>query len=393
MRILFVDDEQSVLEGIENRLRKYRKIWDMNFSCGGAEALELMSTQPIDVIVSDMRMPGMDGAELLTNVRDRHSDTLRIVLTGQTAKEQILKSLAVAHRVLNKPCDASLLENAIATAYEMQAMVNNEQVKKMMNAVKELPVLPKLYTQLTQLVKNNEFDTAAAADIIVQDPVISARILQLVNSSFYQLAREVVSVKEAVSYLGVDSLRGLILYLEIYAFSQGRDLAKHFDINYFQKHAFTSAQIARKLSEQSHLSDLVSTAALLHDIGQLVLAFVVPEQYSDILRESEQTQTHLDALEKKHLGFTHADVGAYLLSLWDLPFSIIQIVAQHHEPSASPEIELGPVGMVHIASELASRSCGKPFLFGIDETYIDELGLGDTLNTWIADYAEGLNDE
>lgn len=391
MRILFVDDEKSVLEGIENRLRKYRKVWDMSFSCGGAEALDIMSKEPIDVIVSDMRMPGMDGAELLTQVRERHGDTLRIVLTGQTAKEQILRSLAVAHRVLNKPCDASLLESAISNAYEMQALVNSDKVKTMMNGVRDLPVLPKIYNKLTELIKNSEFDTGAAAAIIEQDPVICGRLLQLVNSSFYGLAREIVSVREAVSYLGMDSLRGLVLYLEIYIHVNNQSLAKSFDIEAFQKHSFLAGEIAKEICHDGQIVELVCTAALLHDIGQLVLAFLIPEQYEEILQESQRTNENLDVVEKRVLGFTHAEVSAYLLSLWDLPFSIIEIVAQHHEPSLTPETKLGPVGVVHFASELASLSCGKPFVSGVDEKYISELGIEAQFNKWVDLYSEGRN--
>jgi YesN/AraC family two-component response regulator len=112
-RVLFVDDDQYILDGLQNLLRKQRSRWDMCFALGGAAALELFAAAPFDVIVSDMRMPGMDGAELLAHVRERYPAARRIVLSGYAEPAAVQRALEVAHQFLSKPCRAPDLIDAI----------------------------------------------------------------------------------------------------------------------------------------------------------------------------------------------------------------------------------------------------------------------------------------
>src|ERR1017187_6368046 len=111
--LLFVDDEVRVLQGLQRQLYGMRNEWNMNFKEGGAKALDFMASAPVDVIVTDMMMPGMDGAQLLTEVMKRHPDTIRIVLSGHADREAILRLVGPAHQYLSKPCDAEELRNAI----------------------------------------------------------------------------------------------------------------------------------------------------------------------------------------------------------------------------------------------------------------------------------------
>lgn len=393
MRILFVDDETSVLEGIENRLRRYRNRWQMSFSSGGKEALLLMRDQPFDAVVSDMRMPEMDGSELLSHIRAEFSDTLRIVLTGQTANEQILRSLAVAHRVLNKPCDAVLLEAAIAEAIDMQALINNKGVRTLIDNIKELPTLPKLHMQLTRLIKSGEYDIHAAATIVEQDQVIAARVLQLVNSSYYGLARKVTNIRDAVSYLGTDCLRGLVLNLELFAAFENSTLAKSFSLQKQHDHALLTARFASLICEGKDCGDLAYAAALLHDIGQLVLAYVIPHEYDEVLRKSEADKITLVDLERNAFGFTHADVSAHLLSLWDLPFSLIQVVGYHHSPANISDTDFDSVGLIHIASELAKATTDTCYEPNFDPKYTAEKILGKNLTEWSNILKESMQNE
>ncbi|MEO7650489.1 MAG: response regulator, partial [Bryobacteraceae bacterium] len=103
-QLLFVDDEPKVLEGLKRSLRPMREDWNMSFVTSGAEALQTLEQAPFDVIVSDMRMPVMDGAQLLNEVRQRFPQVVRIVLSGQSDKELIYQSIAATHQYLDKPC-------------------------------------------------------------------------------------------------------------------------------------------------------------------------------------------------------------------------------------------------------------------------------------------------
>ena len=104
-RLLFVDDEAMVLSGLRRALHGMRAEWDMHFVDGAEAALKILDEMPFDVVVSDMRMPKMDGAQLLERVKMRHPDVIRMVLSGQSSRAAVLRSLAPAHQFLSKPCD------------------------------------------------------------------------------------------------------------------------------------------------------------------------------------------------------------------------------------------------------------------------------------------------
>ena len=123
LSVLFVDDEPNVLDGLRRSLRGFRREWDMRFAPGGAAALAILGEAQADVVVSDMRMPGMNGDELLAEVRRRHPQTVRIVLTGECAREAMTRVTTLAHRVLTKPCDPDELRSAIQQAFALQGLL------------------------------------------------------------------------------------------------------------------------------------------------------------------------------------------------------------------------------------------------------------------------------
>ncbi|HMG23584.1 MAG TPA: response regulator, partial [Kofleriaceae bacterium] len=112
-RILFVDDEPAILAGLQNLLYKDRKRWDMVFALGGQLALDEIRKESFDIVVSDMRMPGVDGATLLNTVKDECPATVRIMLSGHADREAIVRALPALHQLLSKPCDAATLRGAI----------------------------------------------------------------------------------------------------------------------------------------------------------------------------------------------------------------------------------------------------------------------------------------
>ena len=124
MRILFVDDEPLILEGLQNLLRRFRKKWKMSFAIGGDEAIEWLEKEAFDIVITDMRMPGLSGADLLKNVKTNHPGTARIMLSGYSEEETILDALPVAHQYMSKPCDPVILkriiENLVAGVEELE---------------------------------------------------------------------------------------------------------------------------------------------------------------------------------------------------------------------------------------------------------------------------------
>lgn len=185
--ILFVDDESNVLDGLRRMLRPMRRDWSMNFVDSGEAALEHISHEGCDVIVSDMRMPGMDGVELLGTVGQECPKAVRIALSGHAEMEMLLESVCAAHQYLAKPCDDETLKATIERACALRDLLSDERLTGLVTQLDSLPSLPTLYTEVTEELARSDSSLARAGEIIGKDVAMSAKVLQLVNSAFFGL--------------------------------------------------------------------------------------------------------------------------------------------------------------------------------------------------------------
>ncbi len=386
--LLFVDDEPKVLQGLQRQLRPMRNEWNMFFVENGMLALDFMANQPVDVVISDMMMPGMDGAQLLNTVSKQHPNTVRIVLSGHAEREAVLRLVGPAHQYLSKPCNAEELRNAIARAFALRDLLCNEQLKQLATRVKCLPSLPALYQQLNEEFQKDDPSLEKVGEIISRDIGMTSKILQLVNSAFFGLPQPVSNPAEAVMYLGLTTVRSLVLSLQL--FSQfDRRVCKLLPLDVLADHSWATAVSARRIAQlerqEMKLLDQCFLAGLLHDTGQLILAVGLHEEYAGVLQTAKDQDRPLWEVEKEHFGASHADVGAYLLALWGLPNQIIEAVAMHHSPARSAERNFSPVLAVHVADvfqhQLAQTKTELP-LPALDNAYLETLGCTSRLEEW-----------
>jgi CheY-like chemotaxis protein len=211
-KILFVDDEKNVLDGIRRMLHPQRSHWEMTFVVGGDAALQVCAEVAFDVVVSDLRMPGMDGAELLGKIRDRYPGAARIVLSGYSDAALTARAVPVAHRVLAKPCDPIQLRHTIDRVCALQDVLCTPALRELVGTLGELPSLSSTYMALENVLRRPDAPIADIARIIEQDVAMTAKVLQIVNSGFFGLSRIVPSLEFAVSYLGLETIRMLVLY-------------------------------------------------------------------------------------------------------------------------------------------------------------------------------------
>jgi len=387
--ILFVDDEPMLLEGLQRSLRSRRKDWDMLFAAGGEAALAILKSTRVDVVVTDMRMPGMDGATLLHEVRDKFPGAMRIVLSGHFEVEAGLRAIPVAHQFLAKPCDPERLQAAITRASEMCGGVPGEATRRIIRAVGTLPSPPKTCEQMATAMDDPQVSTERIGQIICQDVAIAAKVLQLANSAFFSFSREVTDVRKAVTVLGLEVLKQLVTSAEILAAFHPLRKVRGFSLDEFGLHAQLSARIARHLSDDLGLPGVGITAALLHDTGKLILATRLPNEFEKILGKAAHHKLPCYQVEEEILGTSHAEIGAYLLSLWGLPGLTVDAVASHHYPARSGmstgRMDLRTV--VHLANALAHEqgvaSSHLPAIpAGIDMEYLADAGVVDLLPGW-----------
>lgn len=322
-RMLLVDDEQKIVDGLQRRLRPQRATWEVATATSGSAALAALEAAPFDVIVTDMRMPEMDGASLLAVVRARHPATMRLVLSGQTDAEAALRAVPVAHQFLSKPTDpVVLLESLNRVALSRDAVADARAVAAV-GAVHALPTPPAILDELTQLVNRDGASASAIAAVVERDPAIFLKLLQLVNSAFFGHRREMYRVVDAVSYLGVGLLKNLIDSASI--LNPGPVAAKRFD-------ALASGQRSRAVAEAArHVGgergEIYFAAGMLHDVGKLIMASEMPDVYDEVAQRAEASGRSFEEEEERRGGCRHAHVGAYLLDLWGMPQPLVEALA------------------------------------------------------------------
>ncbi|BET69038.1 response regulator [Opitutales bacterium ASA1] len=347
--VLFVDDELYVLDGLRRMLRGLRDQWDMQFVDSGAKALEWMAHHPVDVLVSDMRMPGMSGAELLTLAHARHPRTVRIVLSGYADDELIMQCVNSTHQFLSKPCEPELLRATIERTCLVEERSRDDRILAVVSKLQHLPSMPVIYDQLLARIRDPDASIASIAELVARDPGMSAKILKLTNSAFFGLRRHVSDLADAVGFLGLDTLRSLTL--SVHVFGQ-LETSEAVDYRALWHHSLLTAAAARAIAEAAGASPETQTEAftggLLHDTGRLILAMNFPEASRAAERQGEPLR-QLPERERRLLGFDHARVGAALFGLWGLPDVIVDLVAHHHEPRNSQFADAGALAFVHLA--------------------------------------------
>jgi HD-like signal output (HDOD) protein len=347
-RILFVDDDQYVLDALRNILRKQRHEWDMVFALGGSAALEEMAKTPFDVVVSDMRMSGMDGATLLGQVRNEFPGTARIVLSGHAEHEAVMRALPVMHQFLNKPCSTEALRGVIARTCALQELLHADAIRGLVGKLERLPSPPTIYMQLTQALSDPNANSNQIAAIVEGDPAMSAKLLQLVNSAYFGLAQRATSIHQAVTYLGINTLKALALSAHVFGTIEGQSV-NGLQLDELQKASFATATIAKQLVQDRKRVDDAFTAGIVRDIGRIVIAVSLPERFREIEENAQATARPVQIVEQELLGASHAEIGAYLLGVWGVPFSITETVAYHHTPSAIAAGSYDVLAAVHVA--------------------------------------------
>ncbi len=385
INILFIDDEPNILEGLQRMLRPMRHEWKMCFIPSAAAALDFLEKQHVDVIISDMRMPGMNGAQLLYEVKKQYPHIVRIILSGYAEKELILKSVGTAHQYLAKPCDAEILKSTVNLACAMRNLLADEKLRRLVSQLHTVPSLPTLYTELMEELNAGDSSLKKISAIIEQDIGMTVKILQMINSAFFGLRRQISNVAEAVNFLGLDTISALTLAVGV--FSQFEDqLISGSLLSNLWTHSSAVGTIAKRIATKAHpdVAQDAFTAGLLHDIGEVVLAVNLPQQFAAVQNlVASENQSKLEA-EKQIFEATHPEVGAYLLGLWGIPHPVVEAVAFHHTPNASPTHSFSALTAVHVAEVLSQMheqpTARQPQLYDVE--YLTKLGLLEKLPTW-----------
>jgi len=376
-----------VLTGLQRSLRPMRSEWEMVFAPGGNEALAAMDLQPFDIIVTDMRMPGMDGAQLLEEVQRRSPHTLRMVLSGQSDRETILRSVNPAHQFISKPCEGEELKSRLIRAFALKDLLQNPALRELVTKLDYLPSLPHVYLQLNEELRRPEPSLRRVDELIGADMAMTAKILKLVNSAFFCLPCEISRASHAVKLLGLDTLRALVLTAHVFEQFES-PLLTAADVQQISDDSLAVSNGARKIAlfenADQRTQDEAFTAGLLHDAGKLILASTLAEQYGRVLEYAAQSDVGLYAAERELLGCSHGQIAGYLFGAWGLPGTIVEAVSWHNQPAGSLSVKFSPLAAVHAASayndeKSVSRLRDRT---QIDAAFLAGIGCADREQVW-----------
>ena len=377
-RIVFVDDELNILQAMGRSFHGMRNEWNMEFLSSGAAALESLAKAPADVIVSDMRMPGMDGWQLLAEVKKLYPQTVRLVLSGHADPSSVMRAVGTAQLYLAKPCESGSLKAAIVQTQMLRQLLSSDRLALLVGEVGMLPSAPTAFQEILACLQNPAASLTDAAQIIGRDVAMTANIMKLVNSAFFGSRRPITTIDRAVAYLGMDTLGALVLGHSVFQSGVATGI-DGFSLEQLWQHTEQTATAARAIALSENLSvaraDEAFLAGVLHDVGKVVFATKAAGLPNDTMDVAAQMEAH------------HAEVGAYLLGLWGFPNSIVEAVAFHHTPNRASEEGFGLAGIVHVADRLVhlrSEHRSAAVDTGLQPGYLESLGLEHCLPKWSA---------
>jgi putative nucleotidyltransferase with HDIG domain len=375
--------------------------WSVSCVDSAEEMLERIQQQHFDVIIIGVSDNPEQMLAALMLVIQKSPNSIRIVLSGNLSSTIAARVSEVSHSSLPENCSDSQLCLAVEQALKIAGLIHKPEIRDFIGRVERLPSLPDIYEALNRALMSGQSSAREIAEIVERDPVMSAKVLQLVNSAFFGLERQIYRLNEAVTILGVRLIRDLTLASHLFeAFPQSSAWTS---FSFAEVHSRSmivarfAQDICRSLKMDRNLQGQAFLAGLLHDFGMIVLASHDPEKYRMVMSKATDLSQPLYVVEKMNLGVSHAEAGAYMLGLWNLPPKVIEAVLFHHFPGSSPSGDFQPLTAVHIADALlpsASNGIGCSISSQLALKYIDRLGLKIHLSQWeimANDYADQLS--
>lgn len=335
-RILFVDDEPHLLAGLRRMLRSKRDVWEMDFADGGEAALAKLAERPFDIVVSDMRMPGMDGGQLLALVRQRYPRTARIILSGHADRAAIISAVGPTQQYLAKPCDVEVLVEVLERVLGVRDLIVDEGLAELLGGVDSLPKPPQVYEDMLAISTDPECSLGDVVAVIERDLGTSAEVLRLVNSAFFGLPSEVTTITRAVSLLGLETIQALAVAGAVFA--AGGPPPPGVDARRLSERGMQVGQLSRKIATAEGWSRQAVGdaffAGLLYEVGLPVLAAANPGKWT------AAAATDLDGERDAELalfGCSVTQAGAYLLGLWGFNEPVVEAIATQPADPRAPQ--------------------------------------------------------
>jgi HD-like signal output (HDOD) protein len=359
-----------------------RKYWQVSSASSFDDALAVLIATPTSALICDLQ--STKAADFLARARNALPGVARLAYAERsTLPDDIIPILHVAQQVLREGQSDDELCESVARACALQQLFVNPALSRIVGQLDRLPSVPSTYWALMREAEREHCNASELAAIVESDPAMSVKVLQLVNSAFFGLAQRVTSIQQAVGYLGTNLLRGLVLTAHIFSEFSGGANGSGISATQFQAYSLRVARLAKRFLPSGAEGDLAYTAGLLIDIGRLIIGVRMPVEFEEIAAHVIESGTDATTAEFEQIGVTHCDVGAYLLGLWGLPLTIVEVVAFHHNPGmVEGQFNCRVLAAVHAADALLGIACcGEP-VERLDLAFLEREGMSAELPRW-----------
>ncbi|HEY0457271.1 MAG TPA: response regulator [Verrucomicrobiae bacterium] len=365
--------------------------WEIRYAANTEHAFQALASQPFEAVATDTEHIGRDSTvdkDFLRQVMARFPNPARLLLYNPTDTKSITSHGGVIHQCLTLPTSADLLISAAQRARFVTKLLGDTAIKNLLPSLRKLPSVPSVYFRVVEALKLPESDVNDIGIIMAEEPMMTAKLLQVANSAYFALQSSVTSPSEAISYLGLEKTKALILIAHVFSTFEAEKQA-NFSAQHLWQHSLTVAQYARLIAKyetgQEDIAQAAYSAGLLHDLGKFILAANCPQKYNQILEQAFARKITFAEAEQAVLGTTHAEIAACILGTWGLPACIVEALAYHHYPARSASKDFTVTTAVHVAdvlSHLANKGKEGLKTLAWDMEYLDQLGMAHRLETW-----------
>lgn len=351
-KILFVTTELNTVEKLRELQLSQKESLEFFFVNKSVDALKIISENNIAIIITDFRIPKFNFSEFFEILHSHYPKIFRVSLYSFKENDEVIRLSKSIHRFIKLPLNQVEL---LKTINDLVKLIENELdagLIEKINSFGTIPILPGIYWRLEKEIRRSTFSMNGVAEIIQSDPLMVARLLHIAHSSYYSIPTGVNNLLQALTFLGVDIIKALVLYVKIFSIEdvspKTRSILKEVKMHSLNVAKLSKAMMEKETSDKNMI-ELAYMAGLLHDIGKIVLL-----QLNDKQKHSSYSQKihsfNSDEEEKKLFGVSHVNVGSYILRLWNFQDEIIDAVASHHDSSILDNKALSLKEIIFIAN-------------------------------------------
>lgn len=378
-RILVLADDAGEVQRLQSVFTQLPEHWQVHFCKTQKEAMGFLEAQEYQLVFADLTGGVGAAAQFLHEVWKLHPKTCRYLLGDAVEVDVMVTCVLGAHQFLERPLEAAAVMAVVNRVEEINRLVGNKSIQTLVSRMRTFPSRPTLYLEVLKEFRSPSASPKVIGELVSKDLAVSTKLIQIVNSAYYGLAQHVTDPADAVLLIGMEATCSLILSIDAFAkFDKVKPL--YFSVDRVWKHSQAVGHAARKfalsMTNDTAMANDAFTAGLLHDIGKLALALNFEEQYQGVLTVAEKNNIPAWKVEKEIFGASHAEIGAYLVSLWGLPIAIVEAVASHHLPASEVVGKFSAGTAVHLANACTdSDQTSTSTLSELTKQYPAELGL------------------